>query len=210
MPFITEELWHALGQRDRDLIVAQWPKADARSIDPAAVKEIDWLIRIVSEVRAVRSELGVPPSAKIHLHLFEWSEKTKGLLTSQVNSLTRLARLSNVLLRGPAGIGVNLNGKDIGDFHQFDSAQRGAAQVVVDGETYFIPLEGVIDLEAERARLAKAIAAAEKERDSLGSRLGNPNFIERAKPEAVEKARADHAEKAAEAERLQAALARLG
>ncbi|HEX7692937.1 MAG TPA: valyl-tRNA synthetase, partial [Sphingomonas sp.] len=69
---------------------------------------------------------------------------------------------------------------------------------------------GVIDLDAERARLTKGIAAAEKERDSLAGRLANPSFVERAKPEAVEKARADHAEKAAEAERLQAALARLG
>ena len=66
------------------------------------------------------------------------------------------------------------------------------------------------DLEAERARLSKAIAAAEKERDSLAGRLSNPSFVERAKPEAVEKARADHAEKSAEAERLGAALKRLG
>ncbi len=68
----------------------------------------------------------------------------------------------------------------------------------------------MIDLDAERARLTKAIAAAEKERDGLAGRLNNPSFVERAKPEAVEKARADHAEKAAEAERLAAALARLG
>ena len=77
----------------------------------------------------------------------------------------------------------------------------------VDG---FIPLEGIIDLEAEKARLAKAAAAAEKERDSLAARLANANFVERAKPEAVEKARADHAEKSAEAERYRAALERLG
>jgi len=73
-----------------------------------------------------------------------------------------------------------------------------------------IPLEGIIDLDAERARLAKAIAAAEKERDSLNARLSNPAFTEKAKPEAVEKARADHAEKSAEAARLSAALGRLG
>ena len=73
-----------------------------------------------------------------------------------------------------------------------------------------MPLEGVIDLDAERTRLTKAIEAAAKERDSLAGRLDNPSFVERAKPEAVEKARADHAEKSAEAERLSAALARLG
>jgi valyl-tRNA synthetase len=68
----------------------------------------------------------------------------------------------------------------------------------------------VIDLEAERSRLAKALEAAEKERDSLAARLGNPTFVERAKPEAVDKARADHSEKASDAERYRAALARLG
>jgi len=68
----------------------------------------------------------------------------------------------------------------------------------------------VIDLDAERARLTKAIAAAEKERDALNGRLSNASFVERAKPEAVEKARADHADKQAEAARLQAALGRLG
>ena len=68
----------------------------------------------------------------------------------------------------------------------------------------------MIDFAAERARLGKAAEAAEKEAASLAGRLNNPSFVERAKPEAVEKARADHAERAAEAERLSAALERLG
>ena len=87
---------------------------------------------------------------------------------------------------------------------------KGAAQIVVDEATFALPLEGVVDLEAEKARLSKGAEAAEKERDSLATRLANPNFTERAKPEAVEKARADHEAKAAEAERLRAALERLG
>jgi valyl-tRNA synthetase len=91
-----------------------------------------------------------------------------------------------------------------------DAPEGGALQIVVDEATYVVPLEGVIDLAAERARLTKAIAAAEKERDALAGRLGNASFVERAKPEAVDKAKADHAEKLAEAERLTAALGRLG
>jgi len=73
-----------------------------------------------------------------------------------------------------------------------------------------IPLQGAIDVDAQKSRLAKGAEAAEKDRDSLAARLANPNFTERAKPEAVEKARADHDAKAAEAERLRAALERLG
>jgi valyl-tRNA synthetase len=82
--------------------------------------------------------------------------------------------------------------------------------LIVDEASFTLPLEGVIDLDAERARLLKAAEAAEKERDSLAARLANPSFVERAKPEAVEKARADHAEKASDAEKYRAALARLG
>ncbi len=189
MPFITEELWHALGKRDHDLIVAQWPKADARSIDAEAVKEIDWLIRLVSELRTARTELNVPPGARLPLHARDASAETHARLTRQATALARLARVELTDAAAPVA---------------------GAAQVVVDEATFMLPLEGVIDLDAERARLAKGIAAAGKERDSLAARLGNPNFVERAKPEAVEKARADHAEKSAEIDRLQAALARLG
>ena len=86
----------------------------------------------------------------------------------------------------------------------------GSAQIVVRGQIYAFALAEHIDLEAEKARLSRSAEAAEKERDSLSGRLSNPNFTERAKPEAVEKALSDHHAKAAEAERLRAALERLG
>ena len=83
-------------------------------------------------------------------------------------------------------------------------------QVVVDDVTYMLHLEGIIDIAAEKVRLTKAFETSTKEAKSLQGRLGNPAFVEKAKPEAIEKARADHAAHAAEAERLAAALARLG
>ncbi len=188
MPFITEELWHAMGPRDHDLIVAKWPMADARALDPEASKEVDWLIRLVQEIRTARNELNVPPGARLPLHVRDANATTLARLERQAPALARLARVT----------------------HADGEATGGAAQVVVDEATFVLPLEGVIDLDSERARLTKAIAAAEKERDALSGRLGNASFIERAKPEAVEKAKADHADKAAEAARLQAALGRLG
>ncbi|MDY0957086.1 valine--tRNA ligase [Sphingomonas sp. CFBP8993] len=188
MPFITEELWHAMGARDHDLIVAHWPMADARALDPEAEREIDWLIRLVSEIRAARTELNVPPGARLPMYVREAHVDTQERLVRQAAALARLARVE-------AAVG---------------EAAGGAAQVVVDEATFVLPLEGVIDLDAERQRLTKAIAAVEKERDALGGRLGNASFVERAKPEAVEKARADHADKMAEAARLHAALGRLG
>ncbi len=190
MPFITEELWSKMGERpDYPIITAQWPMADARALDPEAAQEIDWLIRLVSELRAARTELNVPPGARLALHVRDAHGETLERLERQNAALSRLARVDRAEGEAPAG---------------------GALQIVVDEATYVLPLEGVIDLDAERARLTKAIAAAEKERDSLNARLSNPAFAEKAKPEAVEKARADHAEKSAEAARLNAALGRLG
>jgi valyl-tRNA synthetase len=178
-----------MGTRPYELIVAKWPDPNAQ-VDPHAKAELDWLVRLVSEIRSARTELNVPPSAKLNLFVADVSEETAKRLDRNHAMLSRLARLDSIQLSTFPG--------------------KGAAQIVVDEATYALPLEGVIDLAAERDRLAKGATAAEKERDSLAQRLGNPNFTERAKPEAVEKARADHEAKAAEAERLRAALQRLG
>jgi valyl-tRNA synthetase len=190
MPFITEELWNA-HERPYPLIVAKWPMPDARALDPEAGPEIDWLIRLVSGIRAARTELNVPPGSVVPLSYATTSDLTHSRLERHVASLRRLARVS--LLLDPPGV-----------------ASAATAQVVVDEATFSLHLEGVIDVAVERARLTKVAEAAEKERDSLAARLANPSFVERAKPEAVEKARADHAEKASAAEKYRAALARLG
>jgi valyl-tRNA synthetase len=189
MPFITEELWHALAARDHDIIVAKWPMADARSLDPAASAEVEWLIRAVQGIRASRSELNVPPSAKLEFFVQGQSDETAQRLKRNEKTLYRLARLQSTEAQLPGS---------------------GVIQVVVDEATFGLMVEGVIDLAAEKTRLEKAAQAAEKEAASLAGRLNNPAFVEKAKPEAVAKAREDHDAKAAEAERLRAALERLG
>ena len=190
MPFITEELWHAMGERPYDLVLAKWPMPDARALDPDALAEIDWLIRLVGGIRTARSELGVPPGTRLALHVRDGGADTATRLQRHEGAVQRLARIATISTeQAPAG---------------------GAAQVLVDEATFILPLDGVIDIAAERARLEKALQTAQKERDSLAQRLGNPSFVERAKPEAVTKARDDHRDKSAEADRLEAALARLG
>ncbi len=189
MPFVTEELWGAMGDRaSYPLITAKWPMPDARALDPEAGPEIDWLIRLVGAIRGARAELNVPPGARLPLYVEDASGVTDARLQRNAAALQRLARVERVDQR-PGG---------------------GAAQVVIDEATFVLPLEGVIDIAAEKARLLKAAEAAGKERDALAARLANPSFVERAKPEAVEKARVDHAEKASDAEKYRAALARLG
>jgi valyl-tRNA synthetase len=189
MPFITEELWHALGDRPYDLIHAKWP-APAATPDAEASAEIEWLIKLVSEVRTAKNELGIAPGARLNTFVRDANASTVQRMTRQQAALARLARLDSV---------------------STDAAPDGGAiQLVVDEATFVLPLAGVIDLDAERARITKGIEAASKEAASLAGRLNNPAFVEKAKPDAVDKARADHAEKSAEVERLQAALTRLG
>jgi valyl-tRNA synthetase len=192
MPFITEELWNAMGERPYPLILAKWPMPDARALDPEAGPEIDWLIRLVSGIRGARTELNVPPGSVVPFSYATTSNLTHARLERHSASLRRLARVS--LLFDPPGT----------------TSGGASVQVVVDEAVFSLHLEGVIDLEAERSRLARSAEAAERERDSLAARLANPSFVERARPEAVEKARVDHAEKASEAEKYRAALARLG
>jgi valyl-tRNA synthetase len=193
MPFITEELWHAMSdpahQRKYDLILAKWPEPKA-DLDLAAGAEINWLIQLVTEIRSVKNELGIPPGARLNAYIREASPQTLARIERQSAAISRLARIDSISNQA--------------------EPVSAAAQIIVDEATFIIPLEGVIDIDAERVRLTKAIEVATKEAKSLEGRLSNPAFVEKAKPEAVEKARADHAEKAAEAERLSAALARLG
>tara|TARA_R110000787_G_scaffold3020_11_gene12221 strand:- start:23805 stop:26600 length:2796 start_codon:yes stop_codon:yes gene_type:complete len=189
MPFITEELWHSMGDREYDLIVAKWPEPKA-DIDKEAKAEVDWLIRLISATRTAKVELNIPPGTKMSAHVRDGDDALAERIQRQSSALNRVGRLESF---------------------SFDAAPEGAtAQIVVDGATYVLPLAGAVDFAAEKARLTKALEASQKEAKSLSGRLGNANFVEKAKPEAVEKARSDLSDKEAEAERLQAAIDRLG
>ena len=193
MPFVTEELWHALAgppcPRDNDLILARWPEPAAH-VDAAAKSEVEWLIALVSGFRTAKNELGLAPGARLEAWLPDPSDATRAIIAANGPAIDRLARLSAI---------------------HFAPAPAGAAMQVGAGDaTLIVPLEGLVDIAAEKARLEKALAASEKEAKALAGRLGNPSFVERAKPEAVDKARADHAHHTAEAARLAAALKRLG
>jgi valyl-tRNA synthetase len=132
----------------------------------------------------------VSPGIKLTANIADPSEATQQLVLKYPAALERMGRIEKFEYAPPASSAV--------------------LQVVTSCDTLMFSLEGVIDIAAEKARLQKALEAVSKEAKALEGRLNNPAFVEKAKPEAVEKARADHAEKSAEAERLAAALARLG
>jgi valyl-tRNA synthetase len=193
MPFITEELWHALSDVDHprasDIIHAQWPEPNA-TVDAEAVAEINWVIDTISKTRSFKAELNIAPGTRLSANIADPQTATIAIIERQGAALSRLGRIDA--------------------FAYAPVETNNVAQIVVGEDTIVFALDGVIDLDAERSRITKAIEAATKERDALAGRLSNAAFVEKAKPEAVEKARADHAEKAAEAEQLTAALKRLG
>jgi valyl-tRNA synthetase len=212
MPFITEELWNAMGERKRELIVSEWPKPEGE-VDPHAKAEIEWIIGLIEKIRSSRTELGIAPSQRLGMsvRLGTWTIGAVGYFERNKEAIERLARahISRVV--------VFPEDAPVPDHPWAETAEKveeeirkGSMAISIDQFEAFVPLAGIVDVATERDRLRKDAAAAEKERDSLAQRLANPNFTERAKPEAVDKARADHEAKAAEAERLRAALERLG
>jgi valyl-tRNA synthetase len=204
MPFVTEELWHALADPERprqyDIIHAKWPEPQAR-VDAEAKDQIRWLIQAVQQTRSIRNELGIPPGRRLDAWFETISDKGQATFDAVKDELKRMGRFEHLYQPEFGGHGKKTHPK---------TPSQNVAPILVGLDTIIVSLEGVIDIDAEKARLAKALDAANKEAKSLEGRLNNPAFVEKAKPEAVEKARADHAEKAAEVERLQAALARLG
>ncbi len=191
MPFVTEHLWHEMGYgAPCTLIRAAWPAPVAVSDAAAARAELDWVVRLVGEVRTVRSEMNVPPSALAPILLRDASEVT----------LSRAAAWSDVIRRmGRA--------TEIGQLP--GALPPGSAQVVVDEATVVIPLAGLIDLDAERARLSKDRQKALSEADKAQRKLDNADFVQRAKPEVVEEIRERVVAFLAEAARLEQAIGRI-
>jgi valyl-tRNA synthetase len=209
MPFVTEELWNA-NERPYELIVAKWPAPEAE-LDWQLQRSVEFITRFIDGIRSQRLEVGFKPGDVVPLAIVDATDEQMVSLNRFLPAIRRLARVNPVQIDSPPEGGAYYS-----EVPRFVVARRPAAtepnlaEFVVDDLVAVAFADGLIDLQAERTRLTKAIEAVIKERDSLAVRLSNPAFTERAKPEAVEKARVDHAEKSAEAERYRAALERLG
>ncbi len=192
MPFITEELWAHMVEygvkRDDLLCLSQWPNLEGL-VETEAVDEVNWLVHLVSEIRSVRTEMSVPAGAKIPLVIVGADEAIRERIDRNEETLMRLARIDEI------------------DFE--DAAPKGAALIVAGETTAALPLAGIIDMAAEKRRLAKAIESAEGDLAKMDAKLTNPQFMERAKEEAIEEAQERKAELEAEIKRFSAALKRL-
>lgn len=191
IPFVTEELWDHFGYgAEFSLIQASWPHPQQIADTAEAVEAVNWLIALVSEIRSIRSEMNVPPSLKSPVYLQDASVQTLKRAEQNFEAISRLARASEI---GPL----------------VGSVPQNAAQAVVGEATIILPLEGLIDLEAETKRLQTALTKAEQELTKVKAKLANADFTTRA-PEAVLEEHRDREESFAnEVTRLGAALARL-
>jgi valyl-tRNA synthetase len=189
MPYITEELWAQFFVGKSMLIKAPWPELPESLVKKDAQGEIDWLIRFISHVRSTRSEFNIPLASQIELHIK--MDKEKSDKTGRVwYDFYRLAGISNI----------------IPFIDEFLNRNKGSyVQTVFDEMIIYIPLSNVIDLEQERARLAKEGEKWVAEIRKIDSKLGNKDFVDRAPPEVVEEHRTRKAEAEAMLARLQAA-----
>ena len=192
MPFLTEELWAIKGAegepRQSLLALASWP--DLAGLEDAdAEAEIGWIVDLVSEVRSVRNEMNVPAAAQIPLVLVEAPAAVEARARVWDETIKRLARLSDISFASVA--------------------PRSSAQMIVRGVVAALPLEGVIDIGAEKGRLTKEIAKEEGEVKKVDAKLNNADFVRRAPEEVVEENRERKQEALARIEKMRAALERL-
>ena len=195
MPFITEELWHGLkNDRAGDLIDASWPTVDASDVDEAAVADVNWLIATVTDVRSARSEANVPAGAKMQLKVIQ--AEGQEIIAARFNTFEdvfgRMTRVDSV------------------EFNESADIATASIRLVSGGQEYALPLEGVIDIDAEKARLHKTLDKLSKEAGGLKGRLGNEKFLARAPEQEVAKQQGQLAELEEVIAKTEAALQRLG
>jgi valyl-tRNA synthetase len=186
MPFVTEELWAVTGKHDALLALDKWPALSGLADDNAEA-EIGWVIDLVTAIRSVRAEMNI--TAAIPLVLAGASAESKVRAERWAEFIKRLARVS--------------------DISSAAAAPKGSVQLVVRGEVAALPLKGVIDLAAERARLAKEMQKADADIARVDAKLGNANFVARAPEEVVEEEQEKREEALGRKTKIAEALERL-
>ncbi|MFN3130709.1 valine--tRNA ligase [Roseibium sp.] len=191
MPFLTEELWERLGDEgqkaDKLLMLSAWPKPQVS--DETAAGEINWLVDLISEIRSVRAEMNIPAGAKVQLVVVGANDVTKGRIATHTSAIQRLARAEDIAMA--------------------DAAPAGSAQIIVGEATVCLPLAGVIDLAAEKARLSKDAGKLEADISKIEKKLSNPKFVEKAPDEVVAGEREKVAESKEKLDKINVALSRL-
>ncbi|MEE7491278.1 valine--tRNA ligase [Methylobacterium oryzae] len=191
MPFLTEELWAIKGADlpERGLLtLAAWPDLGGLA-DAAAEAEVGFVVDLVSQIRSARSETNVPAGAQIPLAMVGAAPEVRARVEAWRDTLLRLARLSDITFA--------------------DTPPKNSVQLLVRGSVAALPLEGVVDLAAEVARLKKEQGKAQGEIKKIDAKLGNADFVARAPEEIIEENRERRESESARLAKIEEALARL-
>ena len=186
MPFVTEELWTVTGRRGALLALDRWPSLEGLSDDKAEA-EIGWVIDLITAIRSVRAEMNL--NAQVPLVLAGASQETQDRAGRWAEFIKRLARVSEISSAA--------------------AAPPGSVQLLVRGEVAALPLKGVVDLAAERARLAKEMQKADADIKRVDAKLGNEKFVANAPEEIVAEEKEKREEAVARKAKLAEALERL-
>jgi len=202
MPFVTEELCRALTDA-ATITLGPWPAARPGDADEAAEADMADLQEVIAAVRRFRAEHQVPPARRPRLTISPASQAQAELFQSEAESVRRLTRLESVEV-GPAPAGGR-RGEPEGP-----GAAGPTAKLLAAGAELYLPLEGLLDLDEERARLRRELEALAQERARAEAKLANPSFVEKAPAAVVAKARARLAEVEQARAKVEAQVAELG
>lgn len=193
MPHITEEIWHTLTQADTNQFLAlrSYPEVDQNLIAPELEQRFDLLIGTIRTIRNLRAEADIKPGVKVTAFLQSESAHEREILTQGQSYIQELAKVETLKITATV--------------EQVESVIAG----VIGTIQVLIPLTGVVDVEALRAKLKKDIAKLEAEVTALAARLNNPNFVNKAPAEVVQGAREALAEARTQLQILQERLRRL-
>jgi valyl-tRNA synthetase len=192
MPFITEELWQNLPHRGDSIVIAQYPEFEEAIVDELAESQTELLQDIIVKVRNIRSEMNVDAKQTVPVRIATEDPGLKQLLSDAREYIFKLAQVRQV------EIVPKLSGDKL------------AAHAVAGGLALEVPLAGLIDVEAERARLKKDLEKVQREIDGLERKLNNASFVDRAPKDVVEENRRRLADYQDQAAKLTEGLRRLG
>jgi len=170
------------------LVHTDWPSYGLDLVDAAADQEMNWVTGLIEEIRSARTQMHVPVGLKLDMVATTLSDQARAAWARNEALIKRLARIETLTEA---------------------AAPKGSISLAVEGASFALPLEGVIDIAEEKARLQKAMDKLAKEIGGLKGRLNNPNFVASAPEEVVDEAKANLEAREGEAAKLQAALKRL-
>jgi valyl-tRNA synthetase len=191
MPFITEEIWQHLPHQGTSICVAPWPVQNSEAIAAQMEAEMELIMAVIRGVRNIRAEMNIAPGKKAQV-IVQCPQDLQGQLEQGIDYIKQLAGANRVVLQGMGA-----------------AKPRQAATAIVGGVEIFVPLEGLVDIDLEIARLQKELQEVEKEVDQVVKKLQNEKFLAKAPEPVVAKERQKEQEYREKQAKLEERLAML-